>query len=654
MCGIAGFLGAHSPLLLQELAAALSHRGPDGEGLWHDSQAGIGLAHRRLAIIDPTDAASQPMQSCNGRYRVVFNGEIYNFRLLAAELTARGYVFNQHSDTAVLGPLYDLYGPDMLRRLNGIFAFAIWDCVKRQLFIARDALGVKPLYYARTPEGILFASEFKALLRLGELDRTLDPRALNDYLVHLWSPGARTLFRTVSKLPPGHALFASAGKFAIEEWYRAPLSRNPVSSSRALDLVRELSHLIDRVVADQCISDVPIGAFLSGGIDSSGIVAAMAATGHRPARTYCIGFEGNNMVEEGFGDDLTYARLVAHELSVPLTPIVVKEAQASDIEALAWTLDEPQADPAALYVGAIAAAARQDGIKVLMSGAGADDVFSGYRRHNAAVLRAQLGPLARPLAPLLRTMPLPRTGALRRRLDKLRHMLAEDDETFLMRGFEFNRPEDVHACLAPAARSGRSEANKNRLETAMESSRGAHLLDRMLYMELHGFLPDHNLNYTDKGAMAHGVEVRVPFLDERMVAFAGRLPWHLKVHRGRAKWLLKQALAARLPRAVLTRTKTGFGAPVRRWIAGPMRPLVMDIIGSRSFRERGLFDVGAIEKLVSDVTAGRREGAYLVLALVMTELWLRRFCDCRPATWPRHADDLAKSQGRGAVTPSVA
>jgi asparagine synthase (glutamine-hydrolysing) len=228
-------------------------------------------------------------------------------------------------------------------------------------------------------------------------------------------------------------------------------------------------------------------------------------------------------------------------------------------------------------------------------------------------------------------------------------MLAEEDDAFLMRAFEFNRWEDVRACLAPHVRHESQEAEKNTLETALDSSRSAHLLDRMLYMELHGFLPDHNLNYTDKAAMAHGVEVRVPFLDKRIVEFSAQVPWNLKVRRGRAKWLLKRAVAARLPRAVLIRKKTGFGAPVRRWIAGRMRPLVMDIIGSQSFRERGLFDVAAVEKVVGEVIDGRREGAYLVLALVMTELWLRRFCDRGPYTSPQHGASLAVLQENDAV-----
>ena len=633
MCGIAGFLGNAAAALLGRMAAAIAHRGPDGEGLWHDPEAGVGLAHRRLAIIDPTEAAAQPMVSCGGRYTVVFNGEIYNFKALARELSAKGYAFNTSSDTAVLGPLYDLHGAAMLARLNGIFAFAIWDRERRELLIARDALGIKPLYYTTAGGRLVFASELKALLCIDGLDRTLDVDGLTDYLVHLWSPGARTMLRSVAKLLPGHLIRAGRGGVSIEAWTRPAIGSGAPPAATAPDaraLTGQLSALFNEVVSDQCISDVPIGAFLSGGVDSSAVVAAMVATGHRPAQTYCIGFDGADMASEGFGDDLAYAREVASRLDVPFTPIIVKEAEAGDIERLAWMLDEPQADPAALFVEAIAAAARRDGIKVLMSGAGGDDVFSGYRRHQAAVLRARFGPAGRSLSSLLGLRPSGGGSSLARRVGKLRYMLGGDDDAFLMRAFEFNHREDVLACLRPGV-LGPEKPVANRLETGLQDSRGAHLLDRMLYMELHGFLPDHNLNYTDKASMAHGVEVRVPFLDDRMIAFARGVPWHMKVHGGKAKWLLKQSVAPRLPRSVLTRAKTGFGAPVRRWIEGRMRSLVIDTIASQSFRERGIFNNAGVERLVTNVFAGKRDGAYLVLTLVVMELWMRRFVDGRDA-----------------------
>jgi asparagine synthase (glutamine-hydrolysing) len=612
------------------MAAGIRHRGPDGEGSWWNEGDGVGLTHRRLAIIDCTEAAAQPMASCTGRYRVVFNGEIYNFRALAEDIKARGYEFNEHSDTAVLGPLYDLWGPEMLGRLNGIFAFAIWDTKERQLFAARDALGVKPFYYATTVRGFAFASEIKALLPLADINRSVDKAALYDYLVHCWSPGARTMFEGVKKLLPGHFVLAGKGaRVEIYPWHRRPVEILDSERGQRITLESaktELLTLFDQVVSDQCMSDVPIGAFLSGGVDSSAIVASMVSTGHRPAKTYCVGYEGPGLEEEGFGDDLAVAKDFASTLGIPLKPIVVRPMQISDLEQLVQHLEEPQADPAPLYVEAISRAARADGIKVLMSGTGGDDIFSGYRRHTAAMLRAQVGSRrSAGKAASLAARIGPRS--FRRRMAKVGYMLDGSDEEFLTRAFEFTSCADVDNCVTEDVYRARLAAEPNGIQTALARSAGAHLLDRMLLMELAGFLPDHNLNYTDKASMAAGVEVRVPFLDERLVAFASRLPPNLKVRRGRPKWLLKEALRGRLPDVILDRKKTGFGAPVRLWVAGPMRPMIEDILASASFRHRGLFDVAGVRMLLDDTVSGRRDGAYLILAIVMVELWLRRFQD---------------------------
>jgi asparagine synthase (glutamine-hydrolysing) len=613
------------------MGAGVRHRGPDGQGVWWNEADRIGLAHRRLAIIDCTAAAAQPMESCGSRYRVVFNGEIYNFRALAAELKERGYTFNERSDTAILGPLYDLCGPEMLDRLNGIFAFAIWDGEKRRLFAARDALGVKPFYYTATGRGFAFASEIKALLPIAGIDRSIDKAAFRDYLVHLWSPGARTMFEGVKKLLPGHYILVEDGaEPQFHAWRGQSLdARDRGRSERptSKDTKAELLAVFDEVVADQCLSDVPIGAFLSGGVDSSAIVASMVATGNRPAKTYCVGFEGPGLEKEGFGDDLTFARRFAASVGVPLEAIVVRPMEGADLERLVYQLEEPQADPAPLYVEAISKAARVDGIKVMMSGAGGDDIFSGYRRHSAAALRAQagwFGPWVGKIA--TKTAPLSK-GSIQRQLTKIGYMLDGSDEEFLIRAFEFTPLADVEGCLSAEVRRSRPTAGQNELERVLARSDGGHLLDRMMLMERAGFLPDHNLNYTDKASMSAGVEIRVPFLDERLVAFAGRLSPRLKVSRGRAKWLLKEALRGRLPDAILDRKKTGFGAPVRHWVVGPMRPMIEDVFASASFRERGLFDLHGVRHLFADTLCGRRDGAYLILAIVMVELWLRRFSD---------------------------
>jgi asparagine synthase (glutamine-hydrolysing) len=346
MCGIAGYFGDLTPEILRGMAANIAHRGPDGEGMWVDADAGIGLAHRRLAIIDTSSAAAQPMSSCGGRYQIVFNGEIYNFQALGEDLRRRGYSFNANSDTAIIAPLYDLLGAAMLEKLSGIFAFAIWDREKQELFVA-------------------FASELTALISVPGVGAGLDFKALSDYLTYLWSPGERTLLRDVRKLPPGHFFKADRASFLITHWHeqaKSPVATTAPASTR--ETISRLGELVDEVVGDQCLSDVPIGAFLSGGVDSSAVVASMVATGHAPLQTYCVGFDGEDMAGEGFDDDLAHAREVARRLSVPLTPVIVSPPTGEDLEDLAYMLDEPEADPAALYV------------------------FSGYRRHKAAALRA--------------------------------------------------------------------------------------------------------------------------------------------------------------------------------------------------------------------------------------------------------------------------
>jgi asparagine synthase (glutamine-hydrolysing) len=630
MCGIAGYLGRLTPEILRGMAADIAHRGPDGEGIWADVAAGIGLAHRRLSIIDPTSAAAQPMASCGGRYQTIFNGEIYNFSFLGEELRRLGYSFNPNSDTAIIGPLYDLHGAAMLKKLSGIFAFALWDREKGELFVARDGFGVKPLYYTELlGGGVAFASELKALISVPGVDAGLDFKALSDYLTYLWSPGERTLLRKVRKLPPGHFLRADRSGFRIAHWHEQAAS--PIATAGRVnvrDLVSRLGELIDEVVGDQCLSDVPIGAFLSGGVDSSAVVASMVATGHAPQQTYCIGFDGEGMTGEGFDDDLVHAREVARRMGAPLTPVIVGPPTGDDLETLVYMLDEPEADPAALYVAAIAKAARADGVKVLLGGVGGDDVFSGYRRHKAAALRARtpkgMGQILRSLFAAAATI---RAGPLRRRLAKLSYMLDGSDDAFLIKAFEFNPRAAAIECLSGDVRAQLTEGAVGWLEAQCGRSKGRPLVERMLDLEMRGFLPDHNLNYTDKAGMAHGVEVRVPLLDQRLVDFASAVPWRLKTTLTDEKWIFKQAVAARLPRSVLTRKKTGFGAPVRSWVAGRLQNVIEDTIHSRSFRDRGLFDLVAVKRLLNETIEGRRDGAYLILAIILVELWLRRFVD---------------------------
>jgi asparagine synthase (glutamine-hydrolysing) len=627
MCGIAGYFGRFGRSLATDMTRRLAHRGPDGSGDWYDDAAGVGLGHRRLAIIDLSNAAAQPMPGVDGRYQVVFNGEIYNFREHARELEAAGYRFNRHSDTAVLAPLYDRLGPGMLERLNGMFAFALWDSNRRRLFLARDHYGIKPLYYAETPRGFAFASEIKALLAVPGLDRSLDHDALASYLTYQWCPGRITPFHGVKKLPPGHYLEVDATGIRETRWHAPPIGRAHEFDHRPVAELRDdLRRLLDEAVAEQSVSDVDIGVFLSGGVDSSAVTASLVRRKIPVARSYCISFRGPSMAAEGFGDDVEYARDLARIWGIPFTEVVTEAPSLAEFEDMAFALDEPHGDLAPFLVRQISRRAHADGIKVLMSGTGGDDVFTGYRRHRIAWLLDRYPSLARPLGLLARHGMSIASGNLRNRLGKLAHMISAPPDVVLRRMFEFNQPDDIAAVAGPALRD-RAARSSAWLDDGLAETAGAPMVERALAGEFLGFLPDHNLAYTDKAAMAEAVEVRVPLLDPRLVEFASHLDPRIKMPRGEPKGFFKEAMTDRLPRAVLDRKKTGFGVPLRHWLAGGLRSSFLDVIRSRAFRDRGLFEPHAAEALLQRSVAGRSDAAYLLLTVVMIELWCRSFAD---------------------------
>lgn len=639
MCGIAGYLGNWHESMLGKLAAGMAHRGPDGEGLWFDARAKIGLAHRRLSIIDLSSAASQPMESLNGRYQTVFNGEIYNYKAIAEELKAAGYKFNTRSDTAVLAPLYDHHGPAMLAKLEGIFAFAIWDAKERTLLVVRDHLGIKPLYYSHNAQGFTFASELKTLLPLLE-DAALDPIAMAEYLTFLWTPGERTMLNSVRKVRPGHYLMlkseanASKGTVQLQDfrWYAPP---QPALAGEATEVGKplyddtktpqQLLAALDAVVAQQCTSDVPVGAFLSGGVDSSAIVASMVATGNAPANTYCIGFEGPAGAAEGFEDDMAFAAKVAKHLKVPFTPIVMElDPLLKRLPTLPHMLDEPTADPAPLLVEDIAARARADGITVLLSGAGGDDVLSGYRRHQAARMREFLGStLCQVAGQGLVALELFLNGRHKRRIQRLQNLLASDDNSFLLHAFTTNSQPDAWKLLKPDHRHHMHDGWSNALTAAREECTGQSLLNRLLYMELFGFLPDHNLNYTDKAAMRAGVETRVPLTDRRILSFMADVPPEKKLRRSTPKWFFKQAVSPRLPPQVIARSKTGFGAPIRAWLTtGVGRSMMEEALFDSPFSEEW-YHRPAVEFFWKQTINGQLDGSYTALAIAMQVWWAK-------------------------------
>jgi asparagine synthase (glutamine-hydrolysing) len=567
------------------------------------------------------------MQGAGGAVAVTFNGEIYNFRELRAELARGGYAFRSHSDTEVLLALYLQHGTELLGKLNGIYAFAIWDARSSSLFLARDGLGVKPLYMSEAGAAFSFASEIKALLCMPWIPRAVDAQAMAHYLRYLWCPAPRTALADVQKIEPGEAMVVRRGRIA-RRWrhYVLPApgpDRTRTPDSWLGDVRRSLATAVER----QMVADVPVGAFLSGGLDSSAVVAY--ARRHAAGRLQCftIDFDAIQARQEGFVRDLPYAQRVAKHLDVDLHVVRVGSEMADGLTRMVWQMDEPQADLAALNVLFISELARRHGITVLLSGAGGDDIFTGYRRHRALGLGALWRYVPRPLRMSLARIGgrLPNASPHLRRASRLLAAARLDGDEQLVSYFDWCAPAAVRDLFTRdiAAQLGEEPL----LAAVRDMPPTATLLQRMLLLEQRYFLADHNLNYTDKMSMAAGVETRVPFLDPDLVALAARIPDSLRQKGATGKWILKKAMEPVLPHDVIYRPKTGFGVPLRAWLRGPLKPMLHELLGAESLGRRGMFRHDAVTRLIRDNEAGRSDHAYTLLALMCSELWCRQFLD---------------------------
>ena len=634
MCGIIGYSGTFELSLLHKGLRAIAHRGPDDSGEFVDDTAGVGLGHVRLSILDLSQLGHQPMVFSLGQVALVFNGEIYNFLELRAELETKGFVFNGHSDTEVLLNLYLAEGEAMLPRLNGVFAFAIWDGRSNSLLIARDALGVKPLYYSALDGRFAFASEIKGLLHLVPEATDLDEIALHRYLSFLWCPGEGTPLKEVRKLLPGEAMVVRSG--CIEKrwtWYQLPPFRHlkllPILDEQAAvdGTVMHLRQAVQR----QMMSDVPVGAFLSGGLDSSAVLA-FARELNPDIRCFTIEVSGAH--EEGETEDLPYAYMVAKHLGVPLEVVKIDSARmAGDLERLVVQLDEPLADPAPLNVLYISQLAQQQGLKVLLSGAGGDDLFTGYRRHRAVQAEKYWNWLPESMRRVLQTSTsgLNQNNPAFRRVTKLFSVAPLDGDDRLVNYFRWVREPDLFSLYTRQFRQalGDATASKPMLDFLSLLPDSVPPLERMLTLEKRFFLADHNLIYTDKMSMAVGVEVRVPFLDLDLVDFAARIPMGMKQRGKEGKWVLKKAMEPFLPHEVIYRPKSGFGAPLRRWMRFELRELLGDLLSVDSLKRRGLFEPLAVQRLIVANDSGKEDASYTLLSLLCIEIWCRAFLDRR-------------------------
>jgi asparagine synthase (glutamine-hydrolysing) len=657
MCGIAGLLHfdpgrAVDPGLLDRMTDVLAHRGPDGRGTHTDGP--LGLGHRRLAIIDLSPDGAQPMANEDGTVWVVLNGELYNFQALRDGLVARGHRFRSRSDTEVLVHLYEEEGDALVDRLRGMFAFALWDARRRRLLLARDRFGKKPLYYRLDAQGLRFGSEVKAILEDPEVPRTPDPIALSDYLTYGYVPAPRTAFAGVAKLPPGHTLAVEQdGRHHLRRYWALPLGpkRSVASARDEARAVEELLGTLDEAVRLRLVSDVPLGAFLSGGLDSSAVVASMAAVspaGAGGVRTFSIGFE-----EEAW-DERAHAAVVARHLGTDHEELVVRPVDFEGLEAIAWHHGEPFADSSCLPTFAVSRLARRR-VTVALSGDGGDELFVGYSRYRATRLEERL-----------RRAPWPVRAALRDRV--LIHLLHQTARTLPLGGdlahARVNRHEDeadlyisrVEVCgpalkralLTHDARAAaRGHDSRDLLRGLIAASPGETLTERCAHADVLTYLPDDILVKVDVASMAHGLEARAPLLDHVLAEQVATLPFRLKLRRLETKVALRRAVAPRLPASTLRRPKAGFGVPIRAWFRGGLQGALEDALLSPRARARGLLEPAAVRRLIDEHARGARDHEAVLFALVMLETWHRQWID-RPASPPRPVADVPRPALAGA------
>lgn len=642
MCGISGLLrkrGSVEEHHLTSSASAMAHRGPDGGGVYINPGGTVGLAHRRLAIIDVSEGGAQPMGLKEGTDEIVlvFNGEIYNYRELRATCeqvwqATRGVrlAWRGTSDTEVLLYMYALFGEDSFARLNGIFTVGIWDARQSVLVVARDQMGVKPLYYANTSDGFAFASELKGLLRLLPLTKAVDEIAFEQYVTFMYTPGGRTLLRDVRKLEPGMCLVVQRDGSVRERcFFFSPFLDAEDVDMSAKDAIEGVRRHLREAVRRQMVADVPVGAFLSGGLDSSAVVAI--ARDYCDRRLQCFTFDAgeDGMRGEGWNPDLPFARKVAQHLDVDLHVVRLDQTLAESLSWVVSQLDEPSADPAALNTYLICAAARRQGIKVILSGAGGDDIFTGYRRHRAVDLEKWWGWLPVGVRRLMRRASdaIGVQTPMRRRLAKVLAHADMPPDVRMVSYFQW-----LSSGLLEMVRSDTHSASRN--ETAApffqylaRSDPRSTALNKILALETRFFLVDHNLHYTDKMSMAASVEVRVPYLDLDLVDFASRIPARLKQHGAIGKYVLKEAMAGVLPKEIIHRSKTGFGLPLRRLINDDLRNMVDETLSSGSLARRGFANQKGIEQLLRMQKAGVVDASYPIFALVCVELWCRNYLD---------------------------
>ena len=627
MCGIAGFVTpdehrdareAHE--VLERMCGAIAHRGPDDQGMMIKGPAAIGM--RRLSIID-LPGGHQPMSGCDRATTIVFNGEVYNYRELQRELEADGHRFKTNSDTETIVHAYEQYGKRCVDHLRGMFAFAIWNRNERELFIARDRTGKKPLYYTVTPGGtLIFGSELKALREHPEFLGDISIEALDAYLTFGYVPDPLTIFRNVQKLPPGHTLTFKDNRVNIEQYWDFPYQQPQINPfQNEAECVDELRALLDESVRMRLVADVPLGAFLSGGIDSSTVVGLMARHTDRPVKTFSIGFH-----EDSY-NELKYARIVAGKFATEHHEFIVTPDICEVVDDLIWHFDEPFADSSAIPTYMVSKLAREH-VKVVLSGDGGDELFAGYTRYAVDRKRSGFAQLPRVfregvMQPLGRNLPHSAWGrnyVHNVALEPLDRYI-EDISIFT----KLNKPSLYTKDFL--GQLGESEAAMRFREIAAHS-RAEDPLDPLLYLDSKTYLPGDILTKVDRMSMAVSLEARVPLLDHKLIEFiCTRIPASMKMKGLVTKHVFKQAVCDLVPAEILNRPKQGFGVPIDQWINQQLRARVRETLTEPRTRQRGYVEPHYVNILLDEHERGRRDHATELWTLFMLELWHRKFVD---------------------------
>ncbi len=615
MCGIAGILDFQGrPVLLEDLASmcdALVHRGPDEAG-FHVAP-GLGLGMRRLSVID-LEGGSQPVRNEDGTVVVVFNGEIYNFRDLRRDLLTSGHMFKSHTDSEVIAHLYEEYGVACVEHLRGMFVFALWDAKRRQLLIARDRLGVKPLYWTEKSGRLLFASELKAILQLEEVERDLNWASVDHLFTFLTTPSKESIIEGVHKLEPGHLMVASAEKGVCIHRYWAPRfePEHGKPESHFIDGVRGL---LEESVKLRLVSDVPLGAFLSGGLDSSAVVATMARLMDQPVKTFSIGFA------EGDYNELEYAKLVAAKFGTDHHELILEPDVVDVLEDIAWYLDEPFGDSSAIPTYLVSKLAAEH-VTVVLSGDGGDELFGGYDKY-------RIEGREREALPALARIALRGIGAFMpdgmKGRNFVRHHGLPEGERYLDAQTLF-REDQKRRLFDPAAYASLAEGDGSSREAAALLRGGGHWLSRLQQLDIERSLPLDILTKVDRMSMAHSLEAREPLLDHKLMEFAGTIPPEMQMRNGSGKYVFKQAMRGVLPDRVIDRAKQGFGVPLGHWFRGRLSGFIRDLLLSGPALRRGIFNRGYVLKLIERHEAGQDLGLHL-WTLISFELWCRTFLD---------------------------